>query len=524
MGAIVYLLKTTIVNYFKRLKQKPQKAIGPIFVMIWLVAMFLPSNKNTINDIPLEAFICIFLLILVLVFIYSLYSGTKKLDSKFSMSDVNLIFVSPIKPQTVLLYGVVKKIAVELLASAYVLYQIPNFLKKLKVPVINQVMLIFVFIVFQLVFCNILKLCMFALSTKYKNLGSIIRNSIKAFFVCIAGGIVLLIVTNNYISFFENLVKNVTYNPNIKFIPIFGWLREMTYQTVTGIKWNYAIYLILILLVSGLLLYITYNMELDFYEDMLSSAENNDILYKIEKNKNGKNNIFLKPFKKTKLKLEGVYGAKVLFFKHVNEYSKRSFIFFVNTYSVILLLASVILGLKAGGLQIKFVFLVAAAILGFTAGFGGKIYSEISFDFIFLLPDSPQKKLFYGIASSLVKVLSDAVLLFLPFGILRRISPIEIFLCIICYVLLGGMLSYSGLFAFRIAQFLGFTGAIAQSLFFMVFQLLVMGSAFIMVLLITACFTSFNAYAIYAGFLIYSISTALLFSFGCVGLFDNMEM
>lgn len=523
MKAIIYLLKTTIINYFKRLKQKPQKAIGPIFVVLWLLVMFLPNSKNVQNDMPKEAFVCIFLLIISALFIYSIYSGTKKVDSKFKMSDVNFIFVSPIKPQTVLLYGVIKKIAVELLASAYILYQIPNLLRKFHVPVINEILLMVAFLTFQLVFCNILKLFMFALSTKYKELGSIVRNVIKGLLVSIVPLVILLIVTSKIQLFFMALVNNIMYNSNITYIPVFGWMREIACQSLKTISISYIIYVALLILLSGILLYITYSMELDFYEEMASSAENNDIIYNIQKDGTNRKNIFLKPFKKRDLKLNEIYGAKVLFFKHLNEYYKRSIFFFINAYSVILLIVSIMLGLNAKGLEIKFMLLVSAVILGFTSGFGGKIYSEISFDFIFLLPDSPQKKLFYGIASSLIKIFTDAVLLFVPFGILRRVSIIEILFCILCYLLFGGMLSYSGLFAFRIAQFLGFTGQISQSLFFLLFQVLLMGMAFVMILLITGIFTQFNASAIYSGFIIFSLGIGTLFSFGCIGLFENME-
>lgn len=526
MKAIVYLLKTTIINYFKRLKEKPQKAIGPVFVILWMFFMFLPKGKKSGNPIPKEVFVSLFVFVMIIMFFYSLYSGTKKVKSKFSMCDVNLIFVSPIKPQTVMLYGVIKKIAVELFASFYLLYQLPNLLKDFNIPVINEVMIIISFVIFQLVFCNIVKLLVFALNTRYKGLGSIIRNSIKAFSLCVAAGVVLLIVKGSFLSFFENLFNTITYSYWVQFIPVFGWMKELARQTIMGINLSFAVYLVMILLLSGLLLYITYNIEVDFYEDMLSSAESNELILGVKHNKEGaakRRNGLIKPFRKKELKLNSTYGAKVLFFKHMNEYFKRSLVFFINTYSLCLLVISILLGVVAKGLDIKFIFLAASGMLFFASGFGGKIYSEISYYFIFLMPDSPYKKLFYGSASSLVKIFADAILLFVPFGILRGTSIFEIVLCIACYLALGGMLAYSGLFAFRIAEFLGFTGAIAQGLLFMFFQLFLAVPAVIIVAILTYKFNMFSSFAIYAAILAYSIGAAALFSLGCVGLFNNME-
>lgn len=532
MKALVYLLKKTVINYFKRLKEKPQKAIGPIFFIIWLTFMLVPKGKNAAGNSSIEVFVSIFLGVIFLMFLYSLYSGTKRIDSKFDMADVNLIFISPIKPQTVLLYGIIKKIAFELLTSFYLLYQIPNFLKGYSVPVVNVVMLIISFIIFQLVFCNILKLFLFALNTKYNKIGEIIRTLIKGFGIVTAAILAYVIINDNIRSFVSGFTKEVTYNSYVKYIPVLGWIRELVLQTFTGIKVSYFIYLALLLLLSILLLYITYAIDLDFYEDMLSSAEKNEMVKDVKnggknrvdyRNRDGKRLFLFKPFRKVKLELNGVYGAQVIFFKHMNEYFKRSLIFFINTYSLTCLAVSIILGIFAKNMDIKIMFLVADVLLFFSSGFGGKIYTEISSTFIFLLPDSPQKKLFYGVSSSLIKIFTDAVLLFLPFGILSKASIFEAVLCIICYVALGGMLSYSGLFGFRISTFLGFTGTVTQTLFFMFFQILIIVPAVVIVVIFTIIFSQLVGYSLYISLLLYSIIAAIVFSFGCVGIFNDME-
>lgn len=530
MKALIYLLKTTIKNYFKRLKEKPQKAIGPIFVGIWLMTMFIPRGGKAEDGMPPEAFVSLFLVFTLIMFIYSLYSGTKKVKSQFNMSDVNLIFVSPIRPQTVLLYGIVKKIAVELLASMYLLYQIPNILRGANVPGSRQALLMISYLIFQLFLCNIVKLFIFSLSTKYKGFGRSLRNIIKAFIVCLVAGTALLGYSMGGEKFFEEafaFVKGVTYSPGVKYIPLVGWLREIALQTMTGINAFYWISVLLIIALSGILLYITYRMELDFYEDMLSSAEENDFVKEVKSGNKvageGKKTILTKVFRKVKLNLDERYGAKVLFFKHLNESMKRSFLFFINTYSIILLALSIILGRYAKGIEIRYMLLVASGLLFFGSGLGGRIYNEINYYFIFLMPDSPLKKLFYGIASSFIKLSLDAALLFIPFGILASKSPIEVVFSIICYVLLGGMLSFSGLFAFRIAEFLGFTGIIASALFFSFFQLFLAVPLALITLLIPALLKISSAYFVYLGILAYSIIGGVLFSYGAVGVLNNME-
>lgn len=529
MNALAYLLKRTIINYFKRLKQKPQKAIGPIFVVLWFGIMFLSmgSNKNTQGNIHFDIFIVIFTAIVTSMLLYSLYSGTKRLDSKFAMCDVNLIFVSPIKPQTVLLYGVIKKIAVELFASVYILYQILNIMRNFKVPPLNLMMLIFAFLLFQLIFCNILKLFIFALNTKYNKLGETIRLLIKGFLILTAAYGIFIVVKGNIKASWEEILNTVVYSSWFGRIPVIGWMRQLEVQAIKGMNFSTAMYLLLFLLLSALMLYITYNLKLDYYEDMLTGAEQLNAVQNVKGSKqaavSGKGGPLSKPIRKRELKLDNIYGAKVLFFKHLNEYVKRSFVFFINTYSLILLTASIVLGIFAKGIDIKIVFLIACGLLFFSAGMASKIYNEIYHYFIFLLPDTPQRKLFYGMASSLVKATTDALILFLPFGILSRSSVVEIAACILCYVALAGMLSYSGLYAFRIAQFLGFDGVIAQGILFMIFQLLLVVPLIIIVVVIGISLKSLNSFTIYLSFLAYSLLMAFLFSFGCVGIFENTE-
>jgi hypothetical protein len=122
-----------------------------------------------------------------------------------------------------------------------------------------------------------------------------------------------------------------------------------------------------------------------------------------------------------------------------------------------------------------------------------------------------------------VKAGTDSLLLFLPFGILSHSSVFEIVICIICYVALAGMLSYSGLFAFRIAQFLGFDGLVAQGVLFMLFQMFLAVPLVIIAAVVTLGFKVIGGYSIYLSFLLYSFIMAFLFSFGCIGIFKDTE-
>ena len=530
MKALIYLLKTIIKNYFKQMKAKPQKVILPILGILWAVLIIFSGTKgkgatenlSELGAYHIQVFISIFLLVVIAITMFSLYSGTKKAKSRFDMSDVNLIFISPIKPQTVMLYGIIKQIHLELLGSIYILAQIPKLLRSMNVSGLKQGMFILSYIIFQVVLCNVIKLLVFSLSTKYKKVGSIIRNTIKAFILFTIICIIAIVIKGNTIESMINFSNYITYNPYVKYIPVIGWMKEIALQTLKEINLYYGVYLGLILLLSGVLIYIIYKMDIDFYEDMLSSVEDNELMNDIKSGKvkpgNQKQSFLTKPFKQAQLKLDNSYGAKVLFFKHMNEYFKKSFIFFINIYSIILLILSIAIGVFIKELDIRYILLATCVLLLFSSGFGGKIYSEVEYYFIFLIPDTSIRKLFYGVSSSLIKTFIDSLIIFIPFGILTKTPVFEMIFCILVYLTLGCMLSYSGLLTYRITGSLGLTGSITRGLVLTVFQILIVAPIF-MLGLATIKYT----YIFYIALIAYNLITSITFSLGSLGLFRDME-
>lgn len=529
MSALIYILRRTSINYIKRLREKPLRLIGPVFVVLWIVFMFLPNkNKNlaAASSSP-EIFVSIFIIIITGFLLYAVYKGAKRADSKFGMCDVNLVFTAPIKPQTVMIYGLIKKIAVESLASVYMLFQIPNLLRNYKISSISLSLIIISLLLFQFIFCNIIGLFVFALCTKYNRLRGIIRNSIKLLLLLSAAFLGLFLFKFGFEKGLNSIGYFLTYNSWFKFFPAVGWMREICIQTLSGINVSYFIYFFLIIISSMLILYITYQMDIDFYEEMLTSAENNDLVYKAKNGKqvsrNNQGKTLFKARRRVELRLNNVYGAKTFFYKHMNEYMKRGYIFFINTYSILLMTASILLGIFLKQINIRFIFLAGTALLFFSSGFGGKIYNEISFHYIFLIPDKKENKLFYGTASSFIKIIADGILLFLPFTILSHVSIIDFILCLVTYLAIGIMMSISGVFAYRAAIFLGFTGIIAEAIFMLLFQIALMAGAVVLTGIGTAGFTSFNSFSMYYSLQIYSIVLGGLFTTGAAGLFDNME-
>lgn len=70
------------------------------------------------------------------------------------------------------------------------------------------------------------------------------------------------------------------------------------------------------------------------------------------------------------------------------------------------------------------------------AGYTGKWESELKNPYIFLIPDSPLKKMWYATLMEHVKAFADGCIICIPIGIFWHVPVIEIIYCILIYTVL----------------------------------------------------------------------------------------
>ena len=69
--------------------------------------------------------------IILVVFVFQAISADKNGSKIFLPADVNLLFSSPMKPQSVLLFRLMTQLGTSILASVYLLFQLPNLVLNL---------------------------------------------------------------------------------------------------------------------------------------------------------------------------------------------------------------------------------------------------------------------------------------------------------------------------------------------------------------------------------------------------------
>ena len=66
------------------------------------------------------------LLLFLVILLWGMYTGSKNGTEIFQMTDVNLLFTAPLKPQSVLMFRLSFQMIATVFASVYLVFQIPN--------------------------------------------------------------------------------------------------------------------------------------------------------------------------------------------------------------------------------------------------------------------------------------------------------------------------------------------------------------------------------------------------------------
>ena len=134
MRSIFYLLRTILKNMLRQLLRKPAQLIAYLVFSGLMVFSALNSGgeRGEGGQAMLAAaapyfFAIVFALFLFISFL-TINKGLKQGSTFFSMSDVNFMFTSPIRPQTVLIYGMIRQLGLSLLMTLFMCFQIPNLI------------------------------------------------------------------------------------------------------------------------------------------------------------------------------------------------------------------------------------------------------------------------------------------------------------------------------------------------------------------------------------------------------------
>lgn len=526
MGAFTYLLKRNVINYIKSFKHKPSRVFPFLFYGFFLAMMaisFIVEDSEPHYSNP-KYFITGLTVMLVIVFLFILYSGIMRKNFRYNMSDVNLIFTAPIKSQNVLLYGFIREISFVFAFSLFLLFQIPNLALNFKFAKYGLgIFLISILLFF--VTLSFISLLMYGIFSRFQNVKKIAENTIKIISIAVLGALALYIYLyskGDYLGFSVELFNKEFWN----YIPIIGWIRSITIQCLSGYNYSLILYVLSLVFTCVLCGFILYKLNIDFYEDALPSAEQNEVAQSLKnsgydqkqlQNLNNKKRKPLLAIRKVNYNYSATF-AKAIFFRHLLECRKSGF-GFLDIFSLIYLGMSLFMGYIGAPVEALLGF---GVYLMFLTTYAGKWAMDFNSHFIFLIPAPSEQKLFYSTLISVIKYGVNSLILFLPASILIKANPITVILCILSYISFGAVATYGAVLNYRL--FDRVSNAMMKGIFMMITLFIYILPGVIAGVLLSLWLKVFGQYSLYIAFIVYNIFASFIIIHFAKTIYDRVEI
>lgn len=339
--------------------------------------------------------------IILVVFVFQAISADKNGSKIFLPADVNLLFSSPMKPQSVLLFRLMTQLGTSILASVYLLFQLPNLVLNLGLSIWVALAMIATWCL-TIVIGKLLQILLYIVCSTNVKLNSHLRNGIYVFLLVIAGAYLLYWKTSG-----EHYMVAATgfFNGSVsRFIPLWGWLKGFCMFAIEGNIVGLLVSFAAIVVGGSLLTYIIWHIKADFYEDaMAKSEETAELLAAAQSAKGGVTVIRRKKDRSDKLHRDGMRhgsGANVFFhkamynrfrFAHLGIFTKTSETYLVAAIGTAVLCRFVI---QTNGL-IPIILTLGA--LTFFRAMGNPLEQDTQMDHFLLIPESTWYKLFWSL-------------------------------------------------------------------------------------------------------------------------------
>ena len=339
--------------------------------------------------------------IILVVFVFQAISADKNGSKIFLPADVNLLFSSPMKPQSVLLFRLMTQLGTSILASVYLLFQLPNLVLNLGLSIWVALAMIATWCL-TIVIGKLLQILLYIVCSTNVKLKSHLRNGIYVFLLAIAGAYLLYWKTSG-----EHYLVAATgfFNSSVsRFVPLWGWLKGFCMFAMEGNIAGLLASFAAIVVGGGLLTYIIWHIKADFYEDaMAKSEETAELLAAAQSQKGGVAIVKRKKDRSDNLRRDGMrHGSGANVFFHKSMYNRFRFAHFgiftktSETYLVAVVGAAVLCRfvIQTEGL---IPVILTLGVLTFFRAMGNPLEQDTQMDHFLLIPESTWHKLFWSL-------------------------------------------------------------------------------------------------------------------------------
>lgn len=435
MRAIAYLVVRCVKNAVLETLRRPGRLVVAILTLglivgLVLLARFTPQDASKYLDLYwLKA---IFFSLVMFLAVTSVLAGMKKGSAIFQMSDVNLLFVSPISPRKILLYGILSMARNAFLSGLFILFQSST-----------------VKMGFGLGFSALLYLLVAygvaVLMTQLFSLFLYMVTNSRPGRRRLAGVILALLCVPLAVVFFTNFARTGDYlaaltalaqSPAMSWFPVVGWASELAMALITGQAGRVVLFLILSAVFTAALTLLILRLNADYYEDVLVATQT--AFEKQRALKEGNLESATASGKKIRPAKTGLAGrgASALFYKHLRESFRQNRLGLWNVGSIIYTVMSVLLAIflrNEGSL-----LLILTQMLMWTQLFligMGRGLKELYMHYIYLIPDGSLSKIIWNSIETVVRAAVEAVVIFAAVGVIARLPILDTLGAAVAYML-----------------------------------------------------------------------------------------
>ena len=365
--------------------------------------------------------------VLLLILILHLFGADKSGSAIFLPADVSLLFPSPMKPQSVLLFRLMANLGATAFASVYLLFQLPNLILNAGLSPLTAWMILAAWFL-SLITARLLQVLIFTYTST--------RPGFKRYILPGIFVVVGLVVAGFFL--FYRLHAD-TYNmfgaavaffgsKTARWIPLWGWMKGMIGAALDGNAWMAGLFALLMVVGLALLCILIWRLKADFYEEALARSEQTAALREsMEADESGRIRVVRTREKDRSEKIrrndmQYGQGANVFFFKAL--YNRRRFAkagIVTKTMGVYFLVGVLYILACRYIFDTKVTTIYAIILAGFVfyRALGNPLSEDTSMDYFIMIPESMHAKLFYSILGGSLNCLIDILppMLFVTLGL-----------------------------------------------------------------------------------------------------------
>ncbi len=358
---------------------------------------------------------------------FMVFSAENSAAKIFLPADVNLLFASPMKPQSVLMFRLATQLGAAMAASLYLLFQIPNLVINLGVSVWAALSVIAAWYLLMLT-GKLIQMSVYVLTSVNPFIKKHLHKILFAFLALLTGAFYLYYRSQSAgwlpaaAAFFNA--------PWTRWIPFWGWLKGFVVCALQESPMAF-VYLGVLAAGCGILAYFIWNIETDFYEEAMTRSQEVAEIMEAAASERGGLLIQRKKNRSEKLERDGFHygsGANVYFYKtlynrfrfgHLKYFTKTT-----ETYLAASVLAACAMRFIADTKSVMpLVFLISGLV--FFRTLGNPLNEDVRLDYFRLIPEKTWKKLFWSLLGGSVNCLLDVIPGLIIGSLIMGVNPLQ---------------------------------------------------------------------------------------------------